>query len=1247
MKLWRKGLISICVFLMLLLISIGLLISTTPGLHVLLKGVNLLNIGLSIQQINGSWRNLTLSGVKYKMPGINVDAQRFHLAINLNCLLHESVCINDISLRNVNVEINSKNIVPAPEKQKENNSSINFSTSYPITLSKVHFYNINVKIDDAMISLHDFTTGLHWQNRTLTLWPTHIRNLLVALPKAVTDNNHQVLHSNAKPLGKTLQAMFAKPILPELPKLNLPLDISVQKLLCEHMRITGDLDLSIISLFLKAKTVNRHLKFETFNINFLQGNIKASGETTLADNWPVNFTLNGELNFDPIKGEKFIINLGGAMRDKLKLGLNLSGPVRAQFDAVMQPSVAGLPLSLNLVSQSLRWPLNGPIRYQADNLDYHFEGKATNYVMSLRTMMKGEMMPTANISVYGKGNVLQFNLDKLRITAMQGNVNMTALVDWSKAINWRSELTLSDINTAKQYPDWPAKLEGKIVTCGSLYNGSWQLSVPQLALKGNIRQNEVRANGSLTVNSSNQWKVPGINITLGRNHLNVKGELKDELNFDVNIDAPQLDNILPGLSGIAKSTIKARGTLQTPQVLVYLIATGLRWQQLQVRRIVLKSDVKSIEKIICQLQLRVEQLQHGALKVNLLKVNATGNEQQHQLKINVQGEPVSGQLALNGHIDRKTEQWQGTLNNARFKTPVGEWHLLQTMAINYFNSKHIATIGPHCWQNSNAQICIPKPIEAGPKGRLCIVLNHFDLVMIKPFLTNATKLDGVFSGDAHINWTNDGALPTGTLSLKGHGVKIEQDIQGNTLPFNFDRMNLKAVLRNGRVQLDWLIHIINNGQLSGNIQINDPQNRRQLSGNIEISNINLSMFNPIFLQGEKINGNLNGNLILDGGLQYPQVFGQLGLSNLDIDGSFMPVNITRVNLNLVFNGMSSTLNGLIQTSNGNINLNGKANWSQLDNWHAYSSAHGHILVTVPPMVRMDVSTDLMFEATPTVFSLNGKIDIPWARITVQEVPKSSISVSLDEVILDESLRSIQPKISKIPINSNLVIHVGNDVQLSVFDLKAKLSGDLKLVQYKTRFGLNGQINIPSGRFHAYGQDLIVRKGEFQFAGPLDHPYVNLEAIRNPDSTEDKVVAGLRVTGLINDPQVEMFSEPAMSQQEALSYLLRGQGLRSDGNNNALTSALISLGVAQSGQIIGKIGDMFGVRNLKLDTIGVGDKQQVQVSGYVLPDLQIKYGVGIFNSLATFTLRYRLMPKLYLEAMSGLDQALDFLYQFEF
>lgn len=50
---------------------------------------------------------------------------------------------------------------------------------------------------------------------------------------------------------------------------------------------------------------------------------------------------------------------------------------------------------------------------------------------------------------------------------------------------------------------------------------------------------------------------------------------------------------------------------------------------------------------------------------------------------------------------------------------------------------------------------------------------------------------------------------------------------------------------------------------------------------------------------------------------------------------------------------------------------------------------------------------------------------------------------------------------------------------------------------------------------------------------------------------------------------------------------------------------------------------------------------------MLPGLKVKYGVGIFDSLATLTLRYRVIPKLYVEAATRVEQALDMLYSFEF
>lgn len=151
------------------------------------------------------------------------------------------------------------------------------------------------------------------------------------------------------------------------------------------------------------------------------------------------------------------------------------------------------------------------------------------------------------------------------------------------------------------------------------------------------------------------------------------------------------------------------------------------------------------------------------------------------------------------------------------------------------------------------------------------------------------------------------------------------------------------------------------------------------------------------------------------------------------------------------------------------------------------------------------------------------------------MPESAVGVSSDEVMLNENLKPVEQKSAGIPINSNLIVHVGNNVRLDAFGLKARLTGDLKVAQDQQGLGLNGQINIPEGRFHAYGQDLIVRKGELLFSGPPDQPVLNIEAIRNPEATEDDVIAGVRVTGSADEPKARSsLTRPCRNRKRSLT-----------------------------------------------------------------------------------------------------------------
>ncbi|MCS3464225.1 MULTISPECIES: autotransporter assembly complex protein TamB [Citrobacter] len=1258
MSLWKKISLGVLIVILLLLGFVAFLVGTTSGLHLVFKAANRWVPGLEIGQVTGGWRDLSLKNIRYDQPGVAVNAGEVHLAVGLNCLWDSSLCVNDLSLKDINVAIDSKKMPPSAPVEEEDSGPLNLSTPYPITLSRVALNNINIKIDDTTVSVLDFTSGLNWQEKTLTLKPTSLQGLLIALPKVADVAQEEVVEPkiqnpqpDEKPLGETLKDLFSKPVLPEMTDVHLPLNLNIEEFRGEQLRVTGDTDLTVYNMLLKVSSIDGNMKLDALDIDSSQGAVKASGTAQLTDKWPVDITLNSTLNIEPLKGEKVKLKVGGALRDQLEVGVNLSGQVDMDLRAQTRLAEAGLPLNLEVVSKQVYWPFTGDKQFQADDIKLKLTGKMTDYTLSMHAAVKGQDIPPAIITLDAKGNEQQINLDKLSVAALEGKTELKALVDWQQAISWRGELTLDGINTAKEVPDWPSKLNGVIKTRGSLYGGSWQMEVPELKLSGNVKQNKVNVNGSLKGNSYLQWTIPGLHLELGRNSAEVKGELGvKDLNLDATIDAPSLDNALPGLGGTAKGQVKVRGTVEAPELLADITARGLRWQELSVAQVRVEGDVKSAEQIAGNLNVRVERIVQPDVNINLVTLNAKGSEKQHELQLRIQGEPVSGQLDLAGSFDRKEQRWKGELSNTRFQTPVGPWSLNRAIALDYRNQEQKISIGPHCWNNPNAELCVPQTIDAGAEGRAVVNLNRFDLAMLKPFMPDATQASGVFTGKADVSWdTTKEGLPQGQVTLNGRNVKVTQSVNDAPLPVAFDTLNLTADLHNNRAELGWLIRLTNNGQFDGQVQISDPQGRRNLGGNVNIRNFNLAMVNPIFSRGEKAAGMLNANLRLGGDLQSPQLLGQLQLSGLDVDGNFMPFDMQPSQLAVNFTGTRSTIAGVVRTQQGEINLSGDADWSQLDNWRARIAAKGsRVRITVPPMVRLDVSPDVEFEATPNLFTLNGNVDVPWARIVVHDLPESAVGVSSDMVMLNDNLQPEKPQSAGIPINSNLNIHVGNNVRIDAFGLKARLTGDLKVAQDKQGLGLNGQINIPSGRFHAYGQDLIVRKGELLFSGPPDQPLLNIEAIRNPDATEDDVIAGVRVTGTADEPKAEIFSDPAMSQQMALSYLLRGQGLDSEQSDSAaMTSMLIGLGVAQSGQIVGKIGETFGVSNLALDTQGVGDSSQVVVSGYVLPGLQVKYGVGIFDSLATLTLRYRLMPKLYLEAVSGVDQALDLLYQFEF
>ncbi|MCF1957932.1 translocation/assembly module TamB, partial [Escherichia coli] len=1054
MKKWLKWIaLTLLILILLTFGAVAWVLGTQSGLHFAINSAARWVPGLAIKEVNGGWQDLRLTGVEYQMPGVDVNVGELSLGLRLACLADKQVCVDTLGTRDVVVNIDTSAFPPS-EETPPSEPLTELNAPLPIYLNSLSLENTHVKIDDMAISLGEFKTGAQWEGRQVTLNPTLINDLLVALPKTPEEGSVEATAQDvkevamAKPqaepttpeekeqaLADTIKAIFAKPLLADLPEIIIPVDVNVEGIEGKQLQITGDTPVTINQLSFEANTKGRQVNLTKLTVDAPEGEVSLNGGITLDKQWPVNLDVNATIRdvagLEDFKDQKATLSLQGALLEELKLALSLTGTVTATLDAQAELAKPHLPLKLTLESQKVRWPLTGDVQYQLNDTRLRLNGQTDNYDLSLRSDIEGQEIPPAKLMLDAKGNEEKIELTRLRLAALQGHADITGIADWSKAISWNALLTISGINTVKQYPDMPAKLDGRIATTGSLYGGSWQLRVPEITLDGNFKNNLIKARGNAYGNDSGQWNIPQLKLILGKNNLDIEGHLGDKWALDANINAPGLNGLVPGLAGVIKGKVNIRGDINAPKIIADINAHGIKWQdQVSVESITIKGDVQSDKEIGGKLAITARQLKQADLVIRNLTLDAAGTEKQHKLTLKMEGEPVSGGLTLAGSFDKEKQQWKGTLNNTAFDTPVGEWRLNKAIALNLLAEKQEVTIGSHCWINPNAQVCVPKAITVGESGSAAITLTRFDLAMIKPFLPPETSVRGVFTGDATATWNSKGGLPKASVNLKGQGVGVKQNIDGTVLPIDFDTITLNAGVNNGKATLQWLISIAGNGDFKGNVHVADLEKKRQLSGTVDIDNLTLDLIKPFLGKGEIAQGSVGAQLRLGGNAQSPLLFGQFGINQLKVVGHWIPFDITKGNVDISFNGATSDLSGRIETPEGYLNLTGNADWRKLDEWRAVVAANGNKLrVALPPMVRIDVNPDLVFEASPHLLKLDGRIDIPWARIVVQDLPESAVSASSDEVMLDKNLQPIAPKETSIPIQSNLAINIGNDVTL--------------------------------------------------------------------------------------------------------------------------------------------------------------------------------------------------------------------------
>ncbi|WP_421329385.1 translocation/assembly module TamB domain-containing protein [Aeromonas veronii] len=1256
--LWLMGLVF------LLLIGVSLLGFTHQGnkwLWQQAKGaLPSLKGELVAGQLGYGW---TLEGVGWQDELVDVTVDRAVLDWDLGKLLQGKLWIKSLEVTHPVVKVADSE--PAPEEPSE--PFVWRPLPLKIQVDSLKVADLDLAVPGVAVTLGSLDIGATLNRKGLIVRGPVLDNLTVTLDDAAPAStaksakqpaanekqagtavarNDKASAETAKQGKGTPAANTAKaaPIL--LPAIHLPFPIQLEGVSATRVKYKqGELIEGLDKLLLSATAADDRIEVRELSLRHTMADLALKGHIQLSDDYPLAVTLDAKarkgLLDGELQGEQATLALSGSV-GKLGLALSAKGPVAANLKGSLAALDPDLPFDVALDWKSLGWPLHKPAKdepsYRLDKGSLTAKGKLSGYQFALNTSGKGTDVPPFKLALDGKGDLERLSKIALQLNALKGELKLDGKLAWNKGIEWQGTTLFKGINPAELLPELKGTLAGELESRFVMNEaGHWELKLPKLKVDGKLNQYPLALNGELSGNDKMEWLIPALLLQSGPNQLQAKGSISSaQWKLDANLQAPQLGGIYPGLKGDIKGQVKVSGNQQTPKIDADLASDRLYYAGTDLKGISLKGNAVIGAKPAGELALLVAQLKQGETKLSQLALNLSGDISQHLLTLTMKGDPVAANLKLGGGV--RGDHWRGALSELQLKTPLRRWDLSSPWALDLDLPRQRLAMGDLCLGSQGASLCVKGSQVSAAQGTLEFALSEFDLKRLRPWLPDNFRWQAMLSADGRASWRgNQPTLHAVVRTTPGTFVAdgLKTDYQLLALALDFERQQ-------AAIRLDFASKQI--GNIDTDLLIREPAGRGLLGGQLKFDDLKLNTFAPLIPEVRSLQGIISADARFDGTLAAPLLFGQLNLRDGEVQTHSDMVTLTKLVTRLKIEGNRAELDGSMLVGKGPLALGGWLSWAKMPVSGSLTIQGKDLEAQYPGMGRVRVSPDIAVSLGEET-RITGQVDIPWARILVKSLPDSAVAVSDDVTVVYDDLPPA-PKQASLPLAMKVAIRLGNDVKLDAMGLKTDVSGGLNIRQDPEKpLAGNGQLVLTNGRFKAYGQNLIIKEGRILFSGPLDRPFLNIEANRDPDTIEGQVTVGVRVTGPASKPEITVYSEPQMAQSEQLSYLLRGKGLQTGGEDGGFNGLLVAGAVSQANGVVSSIGESLGMSDVSLDTAGSGDNTQVTLSAYLLPGLQFQYGVGVFSPIAEFKLRYEVLPRLYLQAMSGVAQAVDIFYRF--
>ncbi len=782
--------------------------------------------------------------------------------------------------------------------------------------------------------------------------------------------------------------------------------------------------------------------------------------------------------------------------------------------------------------------------------------------------------------------------------------------------------------------------------------GNFRVSVPDAS--GTLFKRPLQASG-MVARENALLRFDDVRVNAGVNRVNFSGSWGQRIAGNFRIDAPDLATLLPGFEGQMRGTGAVGGTVDRPTLAVDLDGSQLVTGDLRIQAVRAKGGLGARNRL--DLDLEADGLSFAGESLGNLRAEVAGKLDEHTARLSLSGGDVPLMLAargawVRGVLTETIESGQVTVLDGK------PWTLREAATARVAGTD--LSLTDHCWTSNGAELCLSDARSDARGFGGGLNARHFPLASLAPWLPDDIGLDGTASAvvairrDGGHQTTSQANNLTGSLkSSLQDGVITWRVPDDESVQTSISEFSVSVDLTDDALDFDAVVAESFGLRLTAAGTVSQPFSETPtITARIGGGVPDLASLGPVVERLVDV-GDLQGRITVDatlsGKARQPDIAGGLQLEAGALTVPAAGITVDRISLSLQGREDGQVaLEGGARSGKGFVALNGNLAWRDQMLPTAEATVKGRVIDVIRlPEGLVQVSPDVRVVLRDGQFRVSGDMLVPRAEIKLKKLEEGAVQPSPDTIVHGRDIVVVD-KTPPLFVLDGLQVRLGERVTFEGFGLKTNLTGGLRLSQSLEADPAlvtgAGVVSLREGQFTGFGQKLAINRGSLLFSGVVTDPGLDVKASREVTYQGRDVTVGVLLSGKLSSIQTQIFSEPAMGELDALSYLTTGKPLSAAGagDRSSVSSAAISLGLNQALPVVQQLGSALNVDEIAVDTTEAGGTAFV-VGEQVGNNLFIRYSYGVFDDLGTVKATYKLGRRVSIEGSSGAEQSLDLIY----